>query len=168
MGTLEAGVYQTNMFEPTLVFTLPDAWHELFTDDEDEVALEGPGAFVNMTRPTEVIEQGTGTVPAPEDMLEWLTSHPTLDTARPLAIEVAGIPSHYVDVGSPAREVALFHYPGGNMRIPSGAHTRWYVVPLDGPDLVVMVGDREPPSEAKFQAAVELVQPIVESLEVVP
>jgi hypothetical protein len=167
IGTLAPGTYRTNTFDPTLVFTLPAGWHEFFPDDEDEVALGGPDAFMNMTRPTQVIDPEIGTTDAPDDLLTWLTEHPGLRAQTPVSVTVAGIESSYLDLeSSGGRDLPLFHYATGNMRIPAGAETRLYVVPLEGPDLVLMMGDEPPPDH--FDEAVALSQPIIESLRLVP
>jgi len=61
-GALEAGTYTTTVFDPNLTFTVGDGWHALFPDDVDEVALEGSGSFLGMTRPATVVKIAVGRV----------------------------------------------------------------------------------------------------------
>ena len=56
MGELPAGQYTTNAFEPNLVLTLPEGWSQFFPDEDDEIALGGPGVELNITRPPEVVD----------------------------------------------------------------------------------------------------------------
>ena len=119
MGDLPPGQYTTNSFEPNLVLTLPDGWHQFFPDDADEIALGGPGAELNITRPAQVIDPQSGApVEAPDSLLEWFTDHSRLDAAEPVEVQVDCIDSHYVDLTAPTADVELFHYPSGDMFCP--------------------------------------------------
>jgi hypothetical protein len=164
-GDLPPGQYTTNSFEPSLVFMLPDGWHQFFPDDADEIALGGPGAELNITRPAEVIDPDTGApVEAPDSLLEWFTDHSRLDASEPVEVQVDCIDSHHVDLTAPTADVALFHYPSGDMRLPAGVSTRVYIVPLEGPDLVALI---LPPAGANdFDAVLRQAEPIVLSLAI--
>jgi hypothetical protein len=50
------------------------------------------------------------------------------------------------------------------MRIPEGARVRIIVVPLDGPDLVLVIG----PTSGTLEDAIGTTQPIVDSLTIEP
>ncbi|HYU65120.1 MAG TPA: hypothetical protein VEK09_00070, partial [Jatrophihabitantaceae bacterium] len=165
MGDLAPGQYTTNSFEPNLVFTLPDGWHQFFADDADEIALGGPGAELNITRPAEVIDPESGApVEAPDSLLEWFTEHSRLDASEPVEVQLDCIDSHYVDLAASTADVDLFHYPSGDMRLPAGVSTRVYIVPLDGPDLVALI---LPPAGADdFDAVLREAEPIVLSLAI--
>ena len=166
-GTLSAGRYRTTVFEPTLEFDLADGWHQYFPDDSDEIALGGPGGDLNITRPTEVVNPNSGpALDAPESMIDWLTSHAKLQASEPKDIEIAGIAAAFADVEPPTSDVGLFHYSGGDMHLPPGVPARFYIVPMDGADLVMVV--LPPEGSTDLDATVDAVEPIVESLAIAP
>ncbi len=103
-------------------------------------------------------------VEAPEDLAEWLSQHPAFDASEPVAIQIAGIDSNYVDLPPPSADTRLFHYPTGDFHIQSGLATRVYVVPLEGPDLSLVVLPAE--GRGTIEHAIEAVSPIVESLQI--
>ncbi len=165
MGDLAAGKYQTNFFEPTLVLTLPEGWHEFFADEDDEIYLGSPAAELAISRAAEVVDpESRLAVDAPEDLLAWLTQHPSFDAPEPVAIQIGGVDSHYVDMPGPTGNANLFRFPGGDFHIPPGIATRIYVVPLDGQDLSLVV---MPPADGSTEQAIEATAAIVESLELV-
>jgi DNA-directed RNA polymerase specialized sigma24 family protein len=162
-GALPPGRYTTTLFQPTLAFTLDDGWRGLFPDDDDEVALEGPaGVFFAISRVAKVIDPTTGTaVDAPDDLVEWLTTDPRLTAEAPNAVTVDDLAGQSVDFTSnDGREHAIFAFPTGNLRIPPGVTYRCYVVPLEGPDMTIIVGA----PTAGFADAVAMTQPVIDSL----
>ncbi len=100
----------------------------------------------------------------PESLLEWFTQHASLDVGEPVEVQIDGIASHYVDVAAPSSEIDIFAYPPGNMRLPAGALSRVYIVPLDGPDLVALI--LAPAGADDFDAVLEEAEPIVTSLSI--
>ncbi len=163
MGTLRAGEYQTRNFDPTLNFTLPDGWHQYFDEDVDEIVLGGPNADMNVTRPSRVLDPETGTVDAPEDLAEWLLNHSRFVATEAESAQVAGIESRVIDIEASASTVEFFAYPEGNMRLPAGVAARFVVVPMDGPDLVLVVL----PAGKTLADAIDATQSIVNSLVIV-
>ena len=163
MGTLPAGEYQTTDFDPTLTFTLPDGWHQYFDEDVDEIALGGPGADMNVTRPSRVLDPETGTVDAPEDLADWLLNHSRFVAIEAESARVDGIEARVIDIEGPAGTVEFFVYPEGNMRLPAGVAARFVVVPMDGPDLVLIVL----PTGGTLAEAIDATQPIINSLAIV-
>ena len=162
-GALPPGQYTTTAFQPTVAFTLDDGWRGMFPDDDDEVALEGPGgAFFAISRVSEVVDPTTGAaVAAPDDLVEWLTTHPRLTSETPRSVTIGGLPGQVVDVNvTSGSELEIFAFATGDLRIPAGVTYRCNVVPLDGPDMTIIVGA---PS-AGFADAVEIVQPVLDSL----
>jgi hypothetical protein len=162
-GALPPGKYTTTLFQPTLAFTLNDGWRGLFPDDDDEVALEGPdGVIFAITRVTKVVDPATRTaVDVPDDLVEWLTSHPLLTAEAPQAVTVAGLDGMSVDVtATNDADLGLFAYETGNMRIPPGVTFRCIVLPFDGPDLTIVLGA----PDAGFAEATEMIQPVLDSL----
>jgi hypothetical protein len=165
MGTLEAGTYRTNHFEPQLLLTLPDGWGQFFADEADEVYMGSPEAELAIARPPELRDPETSArVPTPEDLLAWLVDHPVLGASEPTPVTISGIESNWVEFNA-TRDVRVFAFPGGDFRIGAGARQRMYVVPLNGPDLAVTIGARESGTLAQALAAAV---PIMESLQIVP
>jgi hypothetical protein len=163
VGLLDAGRYTTTEFRPTIEFAVGDGWSELFADDDDEVALDHvtrTGFMV--TRVTQVVDPETRTtVDVPDDLVAWLAHHPVFKATKPTPVMVAGIRAQMVTLTSPAT-TDLFAYPTGNMRLPEGASARYFVVPMDGPDLTIIVaGDTK-----TFDAALALGEPVVASLRI--
>lgn len=166
-GVLEAGTYTTTAFDPTLVLTLGDGWHALFQDDLDEVAFEDAGAFLGLTRPATVIDPApAGAIPAPDDLATWLLQHPSLVATEPTAVEIAGHEGVTFDVGleSGTAQLDIFAYPTGNLHLQPGTLTRLWVVPMEGPDLVILAMA----PEADFDEAVVRVGKVVASLLLAP
>lgn len=166
-GSLDPGTYTTTAFAPNLTFALGDGWRAPFQDDEDEIALEGPeNVFLGITRVSNVVDPSTGeSVPVPNDLVAWLSDIPGVTATKPKAIEVAGLSgkSFEVSLDENAQAIETFAYPTGNMRIPPGSHDRYIVIPLDGPDLTIIMGSESGPA-----AATEAVQPILDSLVIAP
>jgi hypothetical protein len=164
-GTLPPGRYSTTAFEPRLSFTLGPGWNGLFPDDSDEMAIEfGTDGGLYITRVAKVVDPTTGaTTSVTDDLIGWLAAHPALDPiAGPAATSVAGHAARSLE----ARAVAaaeVFVYPTGNMRFDDGWTLRYRVVPLDGPDLtIVLFGN----SDAAFTRMAALADPVVASLEI--
>lgn len=166
-GALAAGTYTTTAFDPTLTLTLDGGWYALFPDDLDEVAFEDDGAFLGMTRPATVIDPAlTGAIPAPDDLATWLSQHPSLGATPPTAVEIAGHQGVTFDVGLELGTARLdvFAYPTGNLHLQPGTRGRVWVVPMDGPDLVILAMA----PEADFEEAVVRAEQVVASLLIAP
>jgi hypothetical protein len=164
-GALSPGRYTTTAFEPPLTFTLGPGWNALFPDDPDEMALEfgADGGFF-MTRVANVVDPTTrASIPVTDDLIGWLAAHPALDPISvPSATSVAGRAARSLE----ARAVAaadVFVYPTGNMRFDDGWTLRYRVVPLEGPDLTIVVFGT---SDAAFTRMAALAEPVVASLAI--
>ena len=158
------GIHDT-LFQPPLAFTIDDGWRALFPDDEDEVALEGPGGtFFAISRVSEVVDPTTrAAVAAPDDLIEWLTTHPQLTAETPKVVTIAGLSAQVVDVTvTDGSEREIFAFPSGNLKIPEGVAYRCYVLQLEGPDLTIIIGA----PNAGFADAVERIQPVLDSIEI--
>ena len=164
-GALSPGTYATTAFEPPLTFTLGPGWNGLFPDDSDEMALEfGADGGLYITRVANVVDPTTrSTTPVSDDLIGWLAAHPALDPiAGPAATTVAGHAARSLE----ARAVAaaeVFAYPTGNMRFDDGWTLLYRVVPLDGPDLTIVVFGM---SDAAFTRMAALAEPVVASLAI--
>jgi hypothetical protein len=165
-GTLPAGSYTTTVFQPRLTFTLDAGWNGMFPDDSDEIALESSsGVLLAITRVTKVVDPAdrVTAVPVPDDLIAWFMTHPELTAEAPRPVSISGLSGQSVDViVTGGSEPDIFAYESGNMYIPSGVKVRYHVLPLDGPDLTIIVG--APPDE--FAATIERVQPLLDSLVV--
>ncbi len=164
-GALPPGEYTTTLFQPPLAFAIDDGWRALFPDDEDEVALEGQGgAFFAISRVSEVVDPTTrAAVAAPDDLIEWLTTHPQLTSERPKVVTIAGLSAQAVDVTvADGSEREIFAFPSGNLKIPEGVTYRCQVLQLEGPDLTIIIGA----PNAGFADAVERIQPVLDSIEI--
>jgi hypothetical protein len=164
VGKLAAGTYRTTAFEPTLTFAVGEGWTTFFQDDDDEVALEHvTGPFLAMTRVKQVVDPSTGdAVAVPDDLIGWFAAHPAFKAEAPEAATVAGLKGRSILIRSGSRTTETFAYPSGNMRVNDENTVRYYVLPMDGPDLAVVV---QSPT-AGWDAAETLVEPILSSLEV--
>lgn len=165
MGTLPAGEYVTNRFEPTLVLTLPDGWSQFFQDEEDQIYMGSANAELAIGRAAQVVD-GVSHEPvaAPEDLLEWLTQHPALGDPEPVAIQLGGVDAYYVDLPGPAADTAIFSFPEGDFHIPPGVATRFYVIPQEGLDISFSILPKA--NGGTIEAAIEAAGPIVESIEI--
>ena len=158
-------MYTTTAFEPPLTFTLGPGWNALFPDDSDEMALEfGADGGFYITRVANVVDPTTkATIPVTDDLIDWLAAHPALDPITgPAATSVAGHAARSLE----ARAVAaadVFVYPTGNMRFDDGWTLRYRVVPLEGPDLTIVVFGT---SDAAFTRMAALAEPVVASLAI--
>ena len=164
-GEMAAGTYRTTEFEPSLQFTVGKGWRAMFPDDSDEVALEqGDDAiFLAMTRVSRVVDPSSFVgADVPDDLISWLAQHHALATSEPRSVEVAGISGMMVDA-CVISDREMFAYETGNMRVVSGDRVRYVVLPLDGPDLTIVIGTN---SETGLDGALETVQPILDSLEI--
>ena len=69
-----------------------------------------------------------------------------------------------VRAGSGSRTTETFAYPSGNLRVNGDNTVRYFVLPLDGADLIIVVQSPTP----GWEAADALVGPILSSLEMAP
>jgi len=136
----------------------------LFPDDEDEVALEhDSGVIFFMTRVTQVVDPATSSsVAAPDDLIAWLGKHPDLGAKPPRSVNVAGLSGRTLVIHTGSREIETFAYVTGNIRMPPDFTAQLYVLPMEGPDLTVIVGS---PTKG-WDKAVPLAAPVLASLQV--
>ena len=164
MGTLPAGEYQTNLFEPQLVFALPEGWSQFFPDEDDEMYMGSSDAELAISVADEVVDpESRSPVEAPEDLSAWIAAHPSFGSPEPVEIQIGGVDSRYLDLAGPSADTKLLHFPGGDFHIPPGVATRIYVVPLDGHDLSLIV---MPPQGGSIEEAIDATQSIIDSLAI--
>jgi hypothetical protein len=166
-GTLTPGLYTTTAFQPTLTFSVGGGWFGMFPDDSDEIALNDAreGMFA-ITRVSQVIDPETRVtaIPVPDDLIGWFTTHPQLIAEAPSPVTIAGLAGQSVDVVvADNSEPDIFAYESGNMYIPTGFKVRYIVLPLDGPDLTIVIGA----AKDDFAATLERAQVMLDSLAMV-
>jgi hypothetical protein len=167
-GTLYAGRYATAQFDPTLRFTLGSGWTAPFQEDGNEIALDRANEdFLGITRVSRVIDPATGdTVPVPDDLAGWLLRNPNFEWSGPgIAVTVGGLRGTMLEgrVDAGLVPTDTFAYPEGNMRIIGGDRMRYYVLPLEGPDLTIVVAGRR---ESGWVSTLAAVQVVLDSLEI--
>ena len=164
MGTLPAGDYITNSFNPAMILTLPEGWSLFFPDNDSEVFMGNAAAELAIGRAAQVVDPvSREPVDAPEDLLEWLTQHPAFGGPEPVAIQLGGVDANYVDLPGPATDTKIFHFPGGDFHIPPGVATRFYVLPQEGLDISFAILPNA--NGGTIEAAIDAAHPIVASVQ---
>ncbi len=167
-GLLPAGAYTTTAFQPTLHFRLADGWNSLFPDDPDEIAFDaadGTG-FMAITRVSKVVD-AKGTVPVPDDIIGWLAANPHFTwSGAPVPVTIGGVAGAMIDgkVKAGLEPTDVFAYDTGNMKVLGGDHMRYYVVPLEGPDLTIVLARLG--GDDGFEKVLESAQATLDSLEI--
>lgn len=164
VGVLPAGTYVTNRFVPPLTLTLNEGWRLLFQDEEDEIAFERSGpAFFGISFAAQVVDQATGrAIPAPDDLVAWLGSHPALDAGQPTPVTVAGVTGWSLEAAvNTVPNMDVFAHPEGDYHVVAGERIRIYVLPFDGPDLVILFST----AADSFDALAAEMQPVIDSIE---
>lgn len=168
-GALAPGDYATTTFKPTMRFTLGEGWAALGADDPTGIGFDRTDetGLLAFTRLDRVVDPTTHkAAPAPDDLLGWLLAHPAFEwSAGRTPVEIAGLAGEMVEghvrgMGS----TDLFYYDEGNLRVTGGAHVRFYMLPLDGRDLTIVVAGYD--NETNFEVTSKVVQTILDSLEV--
>ena len=102
---LRAGEYHTNVFEPSVSFSVDKGWALLCPLGADFVCLSRGGGedtlftFLNVHDVYKPSRSGTvETQPAPDDLVGWFEQHPYLQTDEPEAVMVGGVEGKQFDV----------------------------------------------------------------------
>src|SRR4051812_30692759 len=162
-GQLPAGKYLQSEFSPPLSFTIGPGWRAYFEGPQDLYFEDAGQAAFGATRLEKGVDPTThlGT-PAPPDLPPWFKKHPALTGVTLTSVTVAGRPATLVE-GTATRTQDVYYGADGNFRLVGGVRYRIYIVPMDGPDLVVTT---VLPGGLLDAAAPEL-QAIVDSLRIV-
>ena len=161
-GNSAAGTYRIEQLDPEVHLTLPDGW-ELYFNDAGGAYLNTGGGELLVGRPKEVIVPDENEhQPAPEDLMAWLVEHPSLNVTDPTPVDISGHDASYVEIDT-THKVDVFYDPLGNFHVGPGTGVRFYVIPLDGPDILVALLKDE---FGQFDTALEAGVPIVESIEI--
>jgi hypothetical protein len=166
-GYPDAGTYTTTLFQPRLTVSIDDGWWVLFDDDDDELALEGDsgdGTMFVASRVSHVVNpKNREAMAAPDDLIAWLRTHPSLVTDPPTATTIDGRPAMSIDATTGTRpEVDLIAFPTGNFHLPPNVRLRFTVVPMAGSDLLVAMGGHTD----RFESAIARTAPMLASLKI--
>lgn len=111
LGRLDPGTYTTQVYEPTIRYTVPDGWVNgedlpgnflLYREEDPQEGFEGGsyiGIYTDIRAPKRCQEawaDGVGHTPA--DLARWYVQHPGLAASRPRRVEVGGLQGLMVDV----------------------------------------------------------------------
>ena len=166
VGTASAGQWTTTAFEPTLRFTIPsDGWLFFFPDENDEMAVGKSGGIeLTASRIARVVDPASHkAVPAPDDLVAWLASHPDLHGETPTVATIGGIEGQAIQVtNAGSTDVDIFAFDAGNLRVSGGTTALITVLPYDGPDLVFCAFA----PEATFEGALPELQSVLDSIEI--
>jgi hypothetical protein len=166
VGTASAGSWTTTAFEPTLRFTIPsDGWLFFFPDEDDEMGVGKSGGIeLTASRVASVVDpESHKVVPAPDDLVAWLASHPGLQAETPQPATVGGIEGQSIQVtNTGASDVDIFGFDAGNLRVASGATALITVLPYDGADMVFSAFA----PAASFESSLPELQALVDSMEI--
>jgi hypothetical protein len=166
-GLADPGTWMTTEFQPTLTFTVTSQWMFFFRDDNDEMAMGKSGDIeLTASRVSSVIDPTSHAgIPAPDDLVAWLASHPALDTGAPQAATIAGIEGQSIEVTAKGdSDVDVFEFATGNLRVSAGARARITVLPYDGPDLVFCAFA----PKGSFESALPEIQAVIDTVEIRP
>jgi hypothetical protein len=148
-------------FPPRVSFTLGAGWHGYFDDAGGSYLGHADGIEMGINRPPKVVDPKTSQgVDAPADLASWLAKSPAFKGAKSSAAQVGGVPARLIDATA-TRELGLFFYTDGNFHTVSGARYHFYVVPLEGPDLVILFAG----PAAQFDASLPRIKDIVGSVK---
>jgi hypothetical protein len=161
-GSLAPGRYLQAGFPPGVSFVLGTGWRAYF-DDKDGAYLGGPqGIEIGINKPPKVNDPTTNQpIDTPADLAAWLAQSTAFSSATTSAISVGGVPATLVDATSKV-EKDLLAYASGNFHTVPGARYRFYVFPMEGPDLVFFIAG----PGAAFEANLPLMKAIVDSIKV--
>jgi hypothetical protein len=155
--------YVTGQFAPKFSIVLPDgAWRTGLPESDELVdiqLLSSPPTLLSVLgvqRIERVFDPRKGgrtaadAVPGPDDFAAWLRSHPRLETSQPVDVKLGGAEGVQIDVTPrsyprampdechevPAQCVPLFVHAGEPIVYPRGTKARFYVLDVDGEQVV--------------------------------
>lgn len=167
---LDPGHYQIGSSDPTLSFDLTVGWvGALYPRPEADLTRPAtPGGVViakvwgihNFEKDAGVVE------PAPGDLMGWLASHPNfIWDGPPKDVSVAGLAGAWIEghVRATQPPYGVLVYTGSPAALRAPWHVRYYVMPLPGYDLTVLIYGE---TDAAFAALLEDTLPLLNSLEI--
>lgn len=182
LGPLAAGTYTTQIFQPTITYTVPEGW----TNAEDLLGnfllqVEGASRYIGIYRnvgvPVACLEEVDLDVGLTvNELSKWYTSHPGLVTSEPQPTSVGGLEGVVIDValdpswtepcgwsgGQPSVGILAGAGPSSltHVLLPSRNEERLYLLELGDGNVTVEIG----PEGTPLDQFLEDVAPIIESL----
>jgi hypothetical protein len=103
---LRPGEYHTEVFKPSMSFSVGEGWALACPVAPDYVCLDPPGeetvfTFLNVQevyKPSKLIDMTGETTRAPDELVAWLQQHPYLQTSKPEPVTVGGVKGVQFDV----------------------------------------------------------------------
>lgn len=145
LGSLEAGRYETSVFEPSLTYSVPDdTWANLEDlpgnflllrpQDPQEGAVGGSyvGVYQDVRAPavdcSEAGEPGVGHTPA--ELVKYYQGVPGLEVSEPVEVTVGGLHGYQLDFGVRRKDAlcSFDGYPGTGLIIGNGVSDLYHVV----------------------------------------
>jgi hypothetical protein len=166
-GPLEPGEYTTTVFDPTLRVSLRGGWLGSGVDEPSSISIDRQdhGGTLAMARVTHVVDPTSHLeVPVGDDLVGWLIAHPAFEGMdHPTPVTIAGVTGSMMD-GHAIADAEMFAEGGWTMAVGIGWHVRFYVLPLDGPDLMIIVSGM---TDGSYISTMEQAQPVLDSLRIV-
>ena len=161
-GPMQPGRYLQTGISPHVSFVLSTDWQAYFADADGVYLGYLNGVELGVNRPEQVVDPVSNRAEdSPDDLAAWLAANPTFDAVERTAVEMDGRRATRID-GAATRAQDLFAYASGNFHTQTGLRYRFYVIRLDGPDLVILLlGPRD-----EFEAASSALDAIVDSVRI--
>jgi hypothetical protein len=159
-GALQPGRYLQAGFEPHVSFVLGPGWQAYFNDADGAYLGNANGVELGVNRPPKVVDPAPRKVmDTPADLAAWLAENPTFEAVSSTAVTIDGTPAILVEADATGDQ-DLFAYDLGNFHTVPGARYRFYVIPMDGPDLLFLAMGQV----ADFEANLPVLEAIVDSI----
>jgi hypothetical protein len=182
LGSIPAGEYVTDEFDPAFSFRVGRGWEIPFPEEQDVlgIVIEQRGAGVFFTKTRTVVDPSKPSqmkeVPAPQTPQEWISwfeKHPNLNTSKPQPVTVggtSGLRIHIVTASAPSKYptecsnepcVLLYPFSGAGMASYIGIEDRYIIIDVDGEAVIINVGA---PSD-KFEEFLLKAQEVLDTVE---
>jgi hypothetical protein len=184
-AALPAGTYASQVFKPTVTFTLPDGWmvgadstpyFQLLPVTSDVVGIhlfrDAKAASQDPSCP-DTPAAGVGS--SAKELVEWIRGRPGLVVTEPTPVTVGGLSGQRIDVSIKDGWTASCPFAGGAATVPllveGGGGYRWVVAGnerlrldiLDGPGGGTVIVDVDAFDGTLMDQLLTLATPIVES-----
>jgi hypothetical protein len=158
-GPLTPGAYVTEVFEPTMSFSLGRGWRVLAPETPTFATLVHGGGgepLLAFVRPVRVVDPErryprgvpeSGLLPIPDDLAGWLARHPLLKAGERKTVTVGGVRGTQIDItvespyrsaGCPAPCVLFFATsPEFMVQATEGQRIRATILEVDGEQIAI-------------------------------
>jgi hypothetical protein len=146
-----------------VLLTLAEGWSVYFDETNGTYMTLGDAELL-VGKTSDVIDPVTHEpAPNPADVMAWLVAHPDLNATDPTPVVISGYDASYTEV-EPTESVDVFYDPLGNFHVGPGHVARFYIIPRDGPDMVIVV--LKTPA-GTFEEALTAGAPVAEAVQFV-